>query len=179
MPKPMPNMEGRTHGIGGYNYGCRCDVCRDAKAVKRKEYQSSEAWLKAKSYRERIKQENPEQFEKLKKQNNQYKKNAHLRNPQKARWETIYKKYGMTQAMYEGLYEQQNGVCAICENKPNRNYLSVDHDHNCCDSTHTCGECIRGLLCAACNSFLGRVKDNPKKLLEYLDKYSSGGDANA
>lgn len=171
MPKPQPNMEGRSHGIGGYNYGCRCDVCKEAKATKRKEYQSSKAWEYQKRYRERIKENNPEQFEKLKAQNSLYKKQAAQRNPEKARWDTIYKKYKMTQAMYEGLHEQQGGVCAICENEPNRNYLSVDHDHGCCDSTHTCGDCIRGLLCAACNSFLGRIKDNPQKLLEYLDKY--------
>lgn len=172
-------MTGRTHGIGGYNYGCRCEVCKQAKAIKRKEYQSSKAWEYQRTYRERLKENNPEQFAKMKAQNNRYKKEAFERNPEKFRWQTVYKKYKMTRAMYEGLLEAQNGVCAICGNAPNRNFLSIDHDHACCDSTHTCGECIRGLLCAACNSFLGRIKDNPNSLLEYLNKYSLGGGANA
>ncbi len=171
MPKPMPNMDGRTHGIGGYNYGCRCDVCKEAKAIKRKEYQSSQSYQYAKTYRERMRLENPEQFEKIKRQNNVYKKNAYLRDPEKSRWETIYKKYKMTKAMYEGLLESQNGVCAICKGLPNRKFLAVDHDHSCCPTEKTCGECIRGLLCGSCNSFLGRVNDNPNSLIAYLQKY--------
>lgn len=171
MPKPMPNMDGRKHGIAGYNYGCRCDVCKEAKAVKRKEYQSSKAWEYQKAYRQRVRETNPEQFAKLKAQNNKYKKAAYEKNPQKHRWDTIYKKYKMTQAMYEGLLEQQGGVCAVCGGLPNRNYLAVDHDHSCCPTEKTCGNCIRGLLCGSCNSFLGRVNDNPQSLLEYLKKY--------
>jgi hypothetical protein len=36
----------------------------------------------------------------------------------------------------------------------------VDHDHTCCPGKKSCGKCIRGFLCRACNSFIGLAKDN-------------------
>ena len=170
--KPLVNMQGRTHGIAGYNFGCRCDVCREAKAIKRKEYQSSKAWEYTKSYRERLKQNNPEQYRKMQDANNKLKKEAFAKDPERYRWQTIYKKYKLTKQMYLDMLEQQGGVCAICKGLPKRNWLAVDHNHLCCPGTKTCGHCIRGLLCSSCNSFLGRVSDNPQTLNEYLEKYS-------
>jgi hypothetical protein len=70
----------------------------------------------------------------------------------------------MTLEHFERLLAEQKGVCAICggsEKKFSR--LSVDHDHS--DNR------IRGLLCSACNSGLGRFRDKPElliKALEYL-----------
>lgn len=173
-------MQGRKHGIGGYNFGCRCDVCKEAKAVKRKEYQSSDAWQKRKAYLQRMRENEPDKYRAWLDKNKGYKKKAFEKDPEKSRWDTIHKKYKLTKQMYLDLLEQQNGVCAICKLPPNRNYLSVDHDHNCCDGIKTCGNCVRGLLCASCNSFLGRVKDNSDSLIAYLEKYADlGGDANA
>lgn len=172
MNKPLVNMDGRTHGISGYNYGCRCDVCRDAKAVKRKEYQSSDAWRYHRTYLERMKAERPEKYAELRAKNNEYKKKKYEADPEFHRWAGIHKKYKLTKQMYLDMLEQQNGVCAICLNPPNRNWLAVDHDHACCPGIKSCGKCVRGLLCSSCNSFLGRVKEEPKKLLEYLKKYS-------
>jgi hypothetical protein len=170
----------RTHGVGGYNAGCRCDICREAKAIKRKQYQSSKAWHYQKTYRERLKQNNPEKFAELKRKNNEYKKKAFANDPEKNRWQAIFKKYKLTKYMYEQLLAEQNGVCAICSKKPTRNYLSVDHDHSCCPGIKTCGNCIRGLLCQSCNSFLGRVDDNLTTAINYLETYrQKGGDANA
>jgi hypothetical protein len=172
MPKPIINMQGRTHGIGGYNFGCRCDVCKQAKAVKRKEYESSDAWQKRKAYLQRMREQEPAKYAEWLRRNNEYKKRSYETNPEKARWETIHKKYKLTQAAYLDLLEQQNGVCAICKLPPNRNYLAVDHDHSCCPGIKTCGECIRGLLCGSCNSFLGRVNDNLQTAIEYFEQYS-------
>jgi hypothetical protein len=169
MPRPEADMTGRSHGIGGYNYGCRCEVCRTAKAVKRKEYQSSKSWEYTKKYRQRLKEENPEKYaEVLRKDNERRKANY---DAEFYRWQGIYKKYKITKVMFESLMAQQGGVCAICKNPPNRNYLSVDHDHSCCPGLKSCGECVRGLLCASCNSFLGRVNDDPSQVLRYFEKY--------
>jgi hypothetical protein len=165
-------MQGRTHGITGYNFGCRCETCRDAKAVKRKEYESSKAWQYRKTYTQRLKENNPEQYRKMRDYNNKLKKEAFAKDPEKHRWATIHKKYKITKQMYLDMLEQQGGVCAICKGLPKRNWLAVDHDHLCCPGTKTCGYCIRGLLCSSCNSFLGRVSDNPQTLNEYLEKYS-------
>ena len=172
-------MQGRTHGIGGYNFGCRCDVCREAKAIKRKEYQSSKSWEYRKTYLQRMRAERPEAYAELRRKNNEIKKRKFAENPERHRWSAIHKKYKLTKQMYLDMLEQQNGTCAICNQPPNRNYLAVDHDHNCCPGIKTCGNCVRGLLCSSCNSFLGRVKDNSGSLIAYLEKYAQGGDANA
>jgi hypothetical protein len=50
--------------------------------------------------------------------------------------------------------------------------LVVDHDHTCCPvDKHSCGQCVRGLLCRHCNSAAGLLKDNPEsaqRLARYL-----------
>lgn len=61
-----------------------------------------------------------------------------------------YSKYGITAREYDQLLEQQNGVCAICQNY--HDILCVDHDHET-------GE-VRGLLCRMCNSGLGFLGDS-------------------
>lgn len=160
------NMEGRKHGISGYNYGCRCEECRSAKAIKRKEYESTEASIRRRSYHQKMKS-NPEYMEKVRARDR-----ARVYNPEKSRWQMLHKKYGITKVMFEQMMEEQNGVCAICKNPPNRNYLAVDHDHSCCPGARTCGECVRGLLCASCNSVLGRLNDDATNLIEYLNKHT-------
>lgn len=55
--------------------------------------------------------------------------------------------------------------------------LVVDHDHGCCPvSQHSCGRCIRGLLCSHCNIAAGMLKDNPmhaRSLGDYLESWFS------
>jgi hypothetical protein len=50
--------------------------------------------------------------------------------------------------------------------------LVVDHDHRCCPSgAHSCGNCVRGLLCHHCNSAAGMLRDDPelaRSLADYL-----------
>ena len=78
--------------------------------------------------------------------------------------------YGVS---YRELFEKQGGVCAACGGtNPNGRALTVDHDHACCpDKRHSCGKCVRGLLCHNCNCALGYAGDDPErlvKLAEYL-----------
>ena len=70
----------------------------------------------------------------------------------------------------------QDGRCAICRkvldlqgtgNRPN-----IDHDHRCCPKK-SCGRCVRGLLCSACNRVLGIVKDDVELLLRFIDYVQS------
>lgn len=75
---------------------------------------------------------------------------------------------------YDRMVAAQGGVCAICKQPETmRNNgsgivqeLSVDH----CHSTKR----IRGLLCSACNTSLGKVNDDVeilKEMISYLEKH--------
>ncbi len=59
------------------------------------------------------------------------------------------------------LYHQQLGKCELCKDYltlDNTRNIHTDHDHRCCPNAgRSCGKCIRGLLCARCNGYMGRV----------------------
>lgn len=84
--------------------------------------------------------------------------------------------YGITLEQYTTLLNLQGGVCGVCgtENPGcGSNYFCVDHDHGCCSGRKSCGKCIRGLLCHACNRLLGNSKDQVDvlaKAVSYLNK---------
>lgn len=92
----------------------------------------------------------------------------------------LMRDFKMTVEQYEALVEAQGGACAICSHPETKrsNYgnvqrLAVDHDHSCCPTTPTCGECVRGLLCARCNIILGHMEKTPgleTQMIEYLIK---------
>lgn len=134
---------------------------------------------------------NPEQhkknaiawYEKNKERHKENAKERYKKNPDyHAEWRKnnpdrqIRHKYGLSQADYNKLLEDQNHVCAICGgvNKSGK-ALSVDHDHSCCAGTKSCGKCVRQLLCYGCNFMLGYAKDNPEILeagKKYLERHS-------
>jgi hypothetical protein len=73
--------------------------------------------------------------------------------------------------VYDSLFQNQKGVCAICGSPENGRYkhLSVDH----CHETNK----IRGLLCNNCNRGLGLLKDDPdilRKAAAYVEKHKDG-----
>lgn len=85
------------------------------------------------------------------------------------------KKYGINALDYEKILEQQNYVCAICEqpelaNDKHKDYkrsLAIDH----CHTTNK----VRGLLCTKCNILLGQSNDDINRLyqaIEYLKRNS-------
>lgn len=88
----------------------------------------------------------------------------------------LRKKYGISLEQYEGLFQAQGGVCAICHQPETRKVgvraltpdgvhaLSVDH-------CHETGK-IRGLLCTACNVLIGFAKEDVavlRRSIEYLE----------
>ena len=86
----------------------------------------------------------------------------------------LFERYGINSVVYEELYLNQEGMCAIC---PKKLVLygrgtHIDHDHSCCSSNSKgCGRCVRGLLCQPCNLGLGNFRDSEEYLLravEYL-----------
>ena len=88
-------------------------------------------------------------------------------NPERVRAIMLRYKYGISVEEYDQMFKNQDGVCAICH-KPDK-VLCVDHDHNT-------GE-IRGLLCAQCNTALGKFRDDPL-LLQRAAEYVMVGGAN-
>lgn len=89
-------------------------------------------------------------------------KAARLRN--KKRYRCL--KFGITQAELDFLMDKQKGRCAICYKAPDENRnLAIDHDH-------ATGK-VRGLLCFACNTGVGKFNDNPALLrtaADYLER---------
>ena len=108
------------------------------------------------------------------------------RNPDKValkdRRRALKMRYGMTLDDYNRLLASQGGGCAVCGTVESilnagprgpKLGLHVDHDHRCCPGEVTCGNCIRGILCASCNNAAGRLKDVPalaRRLAEYLTR---------
>ena len=83
-------------------------------------------------------------------------------------------RFDITIEQYDKMFEQQNGLCAICgepetaENQYGVIRLAIDHDHKT-------GK-IRALLCRGCNQLLGCAKENTITLqsaINYLHSYSS------
>ena len=55
----------------------------------------------------------------------------------------LAKEFGLTADQYAALLKVQDGRCAICQRRPRKYRLAVDHDHRT--------GAIRGLLCTNCN----------------------------
>lgn len=84
----------------------------------------------------------------------------------------LLRKYGITLATYIRMGEEQNWLCAICFEPETElrggvlRPLCVDHDH--------ATKKVRGLLCTACNTGIGKLRDDPKLLasaITYLVKH--------
>jgi hypothetical protein len=80
--------------------------------------------------------------------------------------------YGMTQADYERMSQEQGGRCACCggpgDNRSDwrKHPLHIDHDH-------ATGK-VRALLCGTCNLLLAWLEPDPsraEKALAYLKKH--------
>lgn len=68
------------------------------------------------------------------------------------------RKYGLTPELYDKMYENQGGKCAICGNS--ELILAVDHDHKI--------DKVRKLLCNNCNAGLGSFKEDVNILLKAI-----------
>lgn len=99
-----------------------------------------------------------------------YHKHKARKNPERnarrrgtgSHWASALKtKYGITVDQYDTILQKQDYCCAICrqpETQRDTRYgqvlrLAVDHDHKT-------GR-IRGLLCSACNTAIGKFNDDP------------------
>jgi hypothetical protein len=130
----------------------RATYCKDCQKA------ASRAWTAA--HRERVKAENARRY-------------AADTDRQRRNRSYRLKMYGLTEDQYDALAVAQGHVCAIClepekavdpRTKMARR-LAVDHDHDTLK--------VRGLLCHACNTSIGRLGDNHERLeraVAYLKK---------
>lgn len=84
----------------------------------------------------------------------------------------LKKTYGITNADYEQMLEDQGYSCKLCGGPSRRKKFDIDH-------CHSTGK-VRALLCEDCNRGLGCFKDNPNLLrtaIEYLHEHSPKSDA--
>lgn len=75
--------------------------------------------------------------------------------------------HGITVAGILALQRSTRPECAACGATEN---LKVDHDHACCPTERSCGDCVRGYLCHACNTAEGllRTSERVMALARYL-----------
>ena len=116
--------------------------------------------------------------EELKKYTRDRMRQSRKDDPYKHRGWELNKRHKINNEIFNRKLEEQNGVCAICGKlNVDGKYLTVDHDHQCCNSDKSCGKCLRGLLCTYCNTGLGGFKDEPellRKSIVYLDTVKPG-----
>jgi hypothetical protein len=76
----------------------------------------------------------------------------------------LIRHFGITPIQYQAMFEAQGEVCAICQQGDSSGRrLAVDHDHQT-------GR-VRGLLCWACNTTLGHLRESASTLeraIKYL-----------
>lgn len=152
-PQALCNFDKQKRGAGGLK--SRCKECH--KAYKRARYATCEnTRAKAIARSEEFRKNNPEEHK------IRYKAYT-KKSSTKRKAYNLAKLYGITVAQKDLLAEQQGHACAICyQIKP----LNVDHDH----STGI----VRQLLCSACNTALGLLKENVttvEALLAYIVKH--------
>lgn len=146
-PNEMMKADPRYRdGVSSY-----CKACHQAASV---------AWQKA----------NPEKVNagrRVRYQANREKINSARRSSydyDTVKWVRLRALYRASQDWYETQLASQGGVCAICQRPPDdgRRALHVDHNHDCCKKTPTCGKCNRGILCHSCNTALHAIERDPK-----------------
>jgi hypothetical protein len=85
----------------------------------------------------------------------------------------LYAKFGITEADYQRMHDEQDGRCGLCllPNDMFARRLAVDH-------CHKTGR-VRGLLCSTCNTGIGLLRDSPAILEAAKSWVTRGWNANS
>lgn len=103
------------------------------------------------------------------------KANSRAQGREKHREWKLAQKYQLTPEQYADMLQAQGGRCAIRDvpQSASARAFAVDHDHACCPGKHSCGDCVRGLLCIKCNLGLGSFEDDAERLRSAADYLES------
>lgn len=97
------------------------------------------------------------------------------KNPEKYAEYEFRRRFGCDYKQYTDMLNAQDGCCAICGNPETaKNPVTQEPRRLAVDHCHTTGK-IRGLLCSACNTAIGLMKDDVvvlQKAIEYLSAQS-------
>ena len=123
------------------------------------------AWVK----KTIIKEKTETQKEYLKR----WAKEDRINHPLKHKDRSLRKSFGISLEVYQGMFKDQDGKCAIC-GKQEEEYNQNGHKFSMAvDHCHETGE-IRALLCRKCNTGLGSFNDSQElltKAIDYLKQY--------
>ena len=176
----MRSIVERWHGtLGGYtNHTCRCEPCRTAAAEHARTYRAANR-EKRTAYQAKWRTANPERSREIAARSRERRRHVKRAKNIEFYADGSYRSwmYGLPIGRLQEMLDEQGNACAICRSGFDEASPHVDHDHACCAGRRSCGKCVRGLLCKACNDGLGRFRDDPARLLRAVD-YLSGGDAN-
>lgn len=153
---PRESFGNDSHAARGFSYRCKnCERARNSKQrldpeVREHRRRMSASWRAA----------NPGRVKSSRESRKNVDRDAHL-----------VRTYALTSDAYKAMLAAQGDGCAICGKSPQENgrRLAVDHDHSCCPGKKSCGKCVRGLLCTACNHGIGRMEDDLDRMQSAID----------
>lgn len=123
-------------------------------------YRNKEARL---AYQKEYAEKNKEKIREWRSKAYQARKVAHAAATKR---NTLKRLYGLTIEQWEAMFDSQGRVCAICGSAdPGASNTRFHTDH--CHATGV----VRGILCHACNTGIGKFKDSPalmRKAIQYL-----------
>ena len=157
IEKQVTDFHRRTASKDTFAYYCKECVASYAKKYNSSLEQKKKALVRGRKWQKENKEHRRKQQREWRKTNGGKKKylNSHLKHL-----------YGITLVDYNKMFEEQQGVCAICKQPEINRRLGIDHNHS--DGT------VRALLCRKCNYLVGIVESDfwglEDKIKEYLEK---------
>ena len=85
-------------------------------------------------------------------------------------------RYGLPPGGFEQWLTEQDYCCYLCREPldlEKKRGIHIDHDHSCCRGNRSCGKCIRGLACHACNTGIGAFGDDPERMIQVAGRLAA------
>lgn len=155
----------------GFNTYCKS--CASEKAAIQYKKFSTKIKKRVRNYRKKFPEKKKEQdkqyyinnMEKIKK----YKREWTDKSYKRLRNSRLKKSYGIDLEIYNQMFKNQKGLCAICNDPRSKQKYDFSVDHQ-----HSTGK-IRELLCSNCNTGIGLFKEDVEllqKVIIYLNKHN-------